>query len=124
MSLEIDLTPQLAAALKQVPSCEFYPLEAVYTNVIGTENTLNAAIANGVKNVIVLSTDKAVYPINAMGLSRNDVYIANVLKCRPDMPKDAPGNRPPARPRPLRSPAMSKTRTRRSRAPPASAPGL
>jgi UDP-glucose 4-epimerase len=59
-----------AAALKQVPSCEFYPLEAVYTNVIGTENTLNAAIANGVRNVIVLSTDKAVYPINAMGMSK------------------------------------------------------
>ena len=59
-----------AAALKQVPSCEFYPLEAVYTNVIGTENTLRAAVANSVKNVIVLSTDKAVYPINAMGMSK------------------------------------------------------
>jgi UDP-glucose 4-epimerase len=59
-----------AAALKQVPSCEFYPLEAVRTNVIGVENTLNAAIDNNVQNVIVLSTDKAVYPINAMGMSK------------------------------------------------------
>lgn len=59
-----------AAALKQVPSCEFYPMEAVSTNVNGTNNTLNAAIAAGVKNVIVLSTDKAVYPINAMGMSK------------------------------------------------------
>ena len=59
-----------AAALKQVPSCEFHPIEAVQTNVLGTENTLNACIANGVKNVIVLSTDKAVYPINAMGMSK------------------------------------------------------
>lgn len=59
-----------AAALKQVPSCEFYPMEAVATNVNGTNNTLNAAIAAGVKNVIVLSTDKAVYPINAMGMSK------------------------------------------------------
>jgi len=59
-----------AAALKQVPSCEFYPLEAVRTNVIGTENVLNAAIANSVKRVVLLSTDKAVYPINAMGLSK------------------------------------------------------
>lgn len=59
-----------AAALKQVPSCEFYPIEAVKTNILGTENTLNAAIANGVKKAIVLSTDKAVYPINAMGMSK------------------------------------------------------
>lgn len=59
-----------AAALKQVPSCEFYPMEAVATNVNGTNNTLNAAIAAGVKNVVVLSTDKAVYPINAMGMSK------------------------------------------------------
>jgi len=59
-----------AAALKQVPSCEFYPIEAVKTNVLGTENTLKAAIKNDVKNVIVLSTDKAVYPINAMGISK------------------------------------------------------
>ncbi len=59
-----------AAALKQVPSCEFYPMEAVKTNIIGTENLLNAAIENKVKKVIVLSTDKAVYPINAMGMSK------------------------------------------------------
>jgi len=59
-----------AAALKQVPSCEFYPMEAVRTNVIGTDNVLNAATANGVKRVVVLSTDKAVYPINAMGISK------------------------------------------------------
>jgi UDP-glucose 4-epimerase len=59
-----------AAALKQVPSCEFYPVEAVKTNVMGTENVLNAAIANKVKRVICLSTDKAVYPINAMGISK------------------------------------------------------
>jgi len=59
-----------AAALKQVPSCEFYPVEAVKTNVLGTENTLKAAIQQGVKRVVVLSTDKAVYPINAMGMSK------------------------------------------------------
>lgn len=59
-----------AAALKQVPSCEFYPMEAVRTNVMGTENVLEAAIANGVKRVVCLSTDKAVYPINAMGISK------------------------------------------------------
>ena len=71
-----------AAALKQVPSCEFYPLQAVYTNVIGTENTLNAAIENGVKNVIVLSTDKAVYPINAMGMSKALMEKVAVAKAR------------------------------------------
>jgi UDP-N-acetylglucosamine 4,6-dehydratase len=59
-----------AAALKQVPSCEFYPMEALRTNVIGTENVLNAATANGVKRLVLLSTDKAVYPINAMGISK------------------------------------------------------
>lgn len=59
-----------AAALKQVPSCEFYPLEAIKTNILGTENVLNAAIANMVSRVIFLSTDKAVYPINAMGMSK------------------------------------------------------
>jgi UDP-N-acetylglucosamine 4,6-dehydratase len=59
-----------AAALKQVPSCEFFPLEAVLTNVHGTENVLNAAIDNKVQRVVVLSTDKAVYPINAMGMSK------------------------------------------------------
>ena len=59
-----------AAALKQVPSCEFYPIEAVKTNIIGIENTLQAAIQNKVHKAIVLSTDKAVYPINAMGMSK------------------------------------------------------
>ncbi len=59
-----------AAALKQVPSCEFYPMEAVKTNVLGVENVLNASIANGVKRLVLLSTDKAVYPINAMGISK------------------------------------------------------
>ncbi|MDR1925578.1 MAG: polysaccharide biosynthesis protein [Planctomycetaceae bacterium] len=59
-----------AAALKQVPSCEFYPVEAVKTNIIGTENILNSAINAGIKNVVVLSTDKAAYPINAMGMSK------------------------------------------------------
>jgi UDP-glucose 4-epimerase len=59
-----------AAALKQVPSCEFYPMEAVRTNVLGTENVLDAAISNGVSRVVCLSTDKAVYPINAMGISK------------------------------------------------------
>ena len=59
-----------AAALKQVPSCEFYPMQAVRTNVLGTENVLEAAICAGVKRVVVLSTDKAVYPINAMGISK------------------------------------------------------
>ncbi|MBQ7393638.1 MAG: polysaccharide biosynthesis protein [Lentisphaeria bacterium] len=59
-----------AAALKQVPSCEFFPLEAVQTNVIGTNNVLASAEAHGVKNVVVLSTDKAAYPINAMGISK------------------------------------------------------
>ncbi len=71
-----------AAALKQVPSCEFYPIEAVKTNVIGTENTLNAAINNNVKNVIVLSTDKAVYPINAMGMSKALMEKVAVAKAR------------------------------------------
>lgn len=59
-----------AAALKQVPSCEFFPLEAVKTNILGTENVLEAAIQTGVKRVVCLSTDKAVYPVNAMGLSK------------------------------------------------------
>lgn len=71
-----------AAALKQVPSCEFYPLEAVYTNVLGTENTLNAAIHNQVKNIIVLSTDKAVYPINAMGMSKALMEKVAVARAR------------------------------------------
>ena len=59
-----------AAALKQVPSCEFYPMEAVRTNILGTDNVISAAIARGVERVVVLSTDKAVYPINAMGMSK------------------------------------------------------
>lgn len=71
-----------AAALKQVPSCEFYPLEAVKTNVLGTENVLNAAIACGVERVIALSTDKAVYPINAMGISKAMMEKIVVAKSR------------------------------------------
>lgn len=71
-----------AAALKQVPSCEFYPLEAVKTNILGTENVLNAAIAKGVQNVIALSTDKAVYPINAMGMSKALMEKLVVAKSR------------------------------------------
>ncbi len=71
-----------AAALKQVPSCEFYPMEAVRTNVMGTENVMNAAIASGVKRVVVLSTDKAVYPINAMGISKAMSEKLMVAKAR------------------------------------------
>lgn len=71
-----------AAALKQVPSCEFYPMEAVRTNVLGAENTLNAALACGVKKVITLSTDKAVYPINAMGISKAMMEKLMVAKAR------------------------------------------
>lgn len=71
-----------AAALKQVPSCEFHPLEAVKTNIIGTENVLEAAIQCNVKNVIVLSTDKAVYPINAMGISKAMMEKVAVAKSR------------------------------------------
>lgn len=71
-----------AAALKQVPSCEFYPMEAVRTNVLGTENVLNAASAQGVKRVIVLSTDKAVYPVNAMGISKAMAEKIMVAKAR------------------------------------------
>lgn len=71
-----------AAALKQVPSCEFYPIEAVKTNVQGTENVLNAAIRNGVEKVICLSTDKAAYPINAMGISKAMMEKVAVAKSR------------------------------------------
>ena len=78
-----------AAALKQVPSCEFYPMEAVKTNVLGTENVLNAAIANGVKRVIVLSTDKAVYPINAMGISKAMAEKVVIAKSR-TIPENGP----------------------------------
>ena len=71
-----------AAALKQVPSCEFYPMEAVRTNILGAENVLNAAIENNVKRVIVLSTDKAVYPINAMGMSKALMEKLMIAKSR------------------------------------------
>tara|TARA_Y200000002_G_scaffold95363_1_gene76992 strand:- start:2007 stop:2990 length:984 start_codon:yes stop_codon:yes gene_type:complete len=71
-----------AAALKQVPSCEFYPMEAVKTNIIGTENMLNSAIKNNVEKVICLSTDKAVYPINAMGVSKSLMEKVFVAKSR------------------------------------------
>jgi UDP-glucose 4-epimerase len=76
-----------AAALKQVPSCEFFPIEAVKTNVLGTENVLNAAIRAGVKKVICLSTDKAVYPINAMGISKAMMEKVFIAKARTVDPK-------------------------------------
>ena len=71
-----------AAALKQVPSCEFHPMEAVKTNVLGTENVLEAAIQNRVKRIVCLSTDKAVYPINAMGISKAMMEKVIVAKSR------------------------------------------
>ena len=71
-----------AAALKQVPSCEFYPMEAVKTNVIGASNTIDAAIQHGVKRAVILSTDKAVYPINAMGMSKALMEKVMVAKSR------------------------------------------
>ena len=71
-----------AAALKQVPSCEFYPLEALRTNALGAENVMNAAVAEGVKKAILLSTDKAVYPINAMGISKAMMEKLMVAKAR------------------------------------------
>ncbi|MDD2932289.1 MAG: nucleoside-diphosphate sugar epimerase/dehydratase [Methylotenera sp.] len=71
-----------AAALKQVPSCEFYPLEAVRTNVFGSENVMEAAVARGVSRVVMLSTDKAVYPINAMGISKAMMEKFMVAKAR------------------------------------------
>jgi UDP-glucose 4-epimerase len=76
-----------AAALKQVPSCEFYPMEAVRTNVIGAENVMRAAICNGVRRCVLLSTDKAVYPINAMGMSKammEKVMVAKSRHCNPE----------------------------------------
>ena len=76
-----------AAALKQVPSCEFYPLEAIKTNALGADNVLTAAIAAGVKRVVVLSTDKAVYPINAMGMSKalmEKIMVAKARLCNPE----------------------------------------
>ncbi len=74
-----------AAALKQVPSCEFYPMEAVRTNILGTENVLDAAIQNNVKKVVLLSTDKAVYPINAMGISKAMAEKLLIAKSRLEM---------------------------------------
>lgn len=71
-----------AAALKQVPSCEFFPIEAIRTNAFGAENVMNAALASGVKTLIVLSTDKAVYPINAMGMSKGLMEKLMVAKAR------------------------------------------
>ena len=71
-----------AAALKQVPSCEFFPTQAVRTNVLGTENVLDSAIEHGVKNVVVLSTDKAAYPINAMGISKAMMEKVAIAKGR------------------------------------------
>ena len=71
-----------AAALKQVPSCEFFPMQAVETNIIGTNNVLESAIAHGVKNVVVLSTDKAAYPINAMGISKSMMEKVATAKAR------------------------------------------
>lgn len=76
-----------AAALKQVPSCEFFPMEAVKTNVIGTDNVLTAAIAEGVKTVVCLSTDKAAYPINAMGISKAMMEKVVVAKSRTVSPE-------------------------------------
>jgi UDP-glucose 4-epimerase len=76
-----------AAALKQVPSCEFYPMEAVRTNVLGAENVMRAAVANRVRRCVLLSTDKAVYPVNAMGMSKalmEKVMIAKSRLCDPD----------------------------------------
>ncbi len=76
-----------AAALKQVPSCEFFPLEAVKTNVLGTDNVLTAAIDEGVKSVICLSTDKAAYPVNSMGTSKvmmEKVIVAKKRTVSPD----------------------------------------
>jgi len=71
-----------AAALKQVPSCEFYPMEAVKTNILGAENVMSAAISNNVERVVVLSTDKAVYPINAMGMSKALMEKCMISKAR------------------------------------------
>jgi UDP-glucose 4-epimerase len=75
-----------AAALKQVPSCEFYPMEAVHTNILGANNVVKAAISQGVKSAVFLSTDKAVYPINAMGLSKammEKIVVSNSRNCDP-----------------------------------------
>ncbi len=77
-----------AAALKQVPSCEFYPMEAVRTNVIGSDNVIDASVANGVKKVIFLSTDKAAYPINAMGMSKALMEKNVIARSRQMLPGD------------------------------------
>lgn len=77
-----------AAALKQVPSCEFYPMEAIKTNLLGAENVLEAAAANNVKKVVVLSTDKAVYPINSMGMTKALMEKLAVSKARDKRVKD------------------------------------
>lgn len=77
-----------AAALKQVPSCEFYPMEAVRTNVVGTDNVLSAAVGNRVSKVITLSTDKAAYPINAMGMSKALMEKVTIAKSRVAADKD------------------------------------
>ena len=77
-----------AAALKQVPSCEFYPMEAIQTNILGTENVMNCALKNKVKKMIVLSTDKAVYLINAMGISKAKMEKIMIAKARTCSKKD------------------------------------
>ncbi|MBN1919611.1 MAG: polysaccharide biosynthesis protein [Anaerolineae bacterium] len=77
-----------AAALKQVPSCEFYPMEALLTNAVGTENVMNAAVASGVQRVVVLSTDKAAYPINAMGISKAMMEKLAIAKSRIAVERD------------------------------------
>ena len=71
-----------AAALKQVPSCEFYPIQAVRTNILGSENVLEAAVRNSVKRVVVLSTDKAAYPINTMGMTKALMEKLAISKAR------------------------------------------
>ena len=78
-----------AAALKQVPSCEFYPLQAIQTNILGAENVLEAAAINKVKKVVVLSTDKAVYPINTMGMTKALMEKLNISKARDQRVKEA-----------------------------------
>lgn len=80
-----------AAALKQVPSCEFYPMEAIKTNILGAENVLEAAAVNNVKRVVVLSTDKAVYPINSMGMSKSLMEKLAISKARDKRVKDNNG---------------------------------
>lgn len=83
-----------AAALKQVPSCEFFPMEAVRTNVLGTDNVLTAAIDAGVKKVVCLSTDKAAYPINAMGISKAMMEKLSARRRAPSRPRLPPSAAP------------------------------